>query len=202
MANEKSNADAVKKDSGEGFLAVQDMTCKPPDGIRVHDIPVFNEKGDMVDVKAVKCVYDKRTKVPKNIGLQFLKYKTFVVSIVSDDPAKDGKVLKPLDIHEGGDGGLKLADNEIVANYDELSSEALFRRCHILPKSEGIDEDSTREGMIAFLKKSRAELAAKSVTATAGDVKAKMQGGELSGQLSEGEITSLVSDSPLLSRAA
>lgn len=182
-----------KKDDDANFLCVQDTTVKV-DAIRVHDIPVFGDGGEIVQTIQVKCQHGSRTKVAKNIGLQFLKHDTFIVSTM------DGRVLKPLKLHEGGDGGLKLAENETVANYDELSDEALFRRCHILPASEDVAEDTPREDMIAFIKMARKKSAPAAVPQVNAEVTAKMTGGELGGQLDAGSISKLVTDSPLLSQ--
>lgn len=188
----KDKKDAAHNDN---FLCVQDTTAKP-DAPRIHDVPVFDENGVIVQTVSVKCEYNKRTKVAKNIGLQFLKHKTFLVSTM------DGRVLKPLELHEGGDGGLKLAENEVVANFDELSEQALYRRCHILPNSDGIEEDSPREDMVDFIKAARKRAAPASVPTSASEVAARMTGGELGGQMDASSVSKLVTDSPLLSSKA
>lgn len=192
---------ALPADDESNFLCVQDTTAKP--GVpRIHDIPVFDENGQVIDNVSVKCEYNSRTKVRKNIGLQFLKHKTFIVSTFSKDPAKDGRVLKPLELHEGGHGGLKLADNEIVANYDELSDEALFRRCHVLPSSESIEEESERADMIAFLKDARKKALATTSGIATPELLAKLNTDILGGGMTPSEISKLVTDSPLLQNRA
>lgn len=116
-------------------------------GPRTHDIPTQMLDGEVVRTKAYHLNSDTPTPMPPEHAMFFLKDPGFLVM------DGDGKEVSPVPIREGGTGGFQLGENEVLATYEELSKEALFKRCKVLAGSEHIKETRTpKEDMIAFLK--------------------------------------------------
>ena len=116
-------------------------------GPRKHEIPIkVDASGEVIMTRTYSIESEKPTLMDPEHAMFFLKDPAF---IVTND---EGTQVKPVVQHDGGIGGFKLGDNEVIAQYDELSKEALFKRCKILVGAEHIKETRTpKEDMIAFL---------------------------------------------------
>ena len=117
-------------------------------GPRRHEIPVkVTPQGEVLMTRTYILDAEKPCEMEQEHAMFFLKDDAFVVC----DPA--GNHIKPVKARDGGMGGFELGENEVLAQYDELSKEALFKRCKILVGSEHIKETATKkEDMIVFLK--------------------------------------------------
>lgn len=115
---------------------------------RFHDIPTkINEHGEVIMTKSYALSADTPTNMPEDHARMFLTDSAFIV--LNDK----GDHITPVIKREGGMGNFKLGENELIAEYDEISKEALFKRCKILAGSDNIKERLTpKEEMITFLK--------------------------------------------------
>jgi hypothetical protein len=82
----------------------------------------------------------------------------------------------------------KLAEDEVVAKYDELSTEALYRRVKILPGSEGIEEID-RDKMVAFMVTWRRQR--QGMSSGERELATMMAQGQLDGALSDSELETM-----------
>lgn len=115
-------------------------------GPRAHEVPTRTEAdGTVLWTKAYLLSADKPTEMPEEHAMMFLKDPAFQVY--------DGEtLLKPLISKEGGLGGFQLGEDEVIATFDELSKEALYRRCKVMAGSVEITAKTKPEEMVAFLK--------------------------------------------------
>ena len=114
-------------------------------GPRKHEIPTKTDTdGTVLVTKTYSLSAEVPTEMEEAHAMFFLRDPSFQVY--------QGEVLlKPLVVREGGLGGFKLNEGEVIATYDELSKDALYRRCKVLTGSEGITAKSKPEEMIAFI---------------------------------------------------
>jgi hypothetical protein len=118
-------------------------------GPRHHEIPIkTGMSGEVLMTRTYKLESDKPLPMEPEHAMFFLKDPSFVVV------NQAGEIVTPVPVNkEGGIGGFQLGENEVIASYDEVSKEALYKRCKIIPGSEHIKETRTpKEEMIAFLK--------------------------------------------------
>lgn len=117
-------------------------------GPRLHEIPIkMDDVGEVILTKPYRLDAEVPTQMEENHAMFFLKDQAFIVR----NPK--GEHIKPVVKREGGMGGFRLDENEVIAEYEELSKEALYKRCKVLAGSEGIKETRTpKEEMVAFLK--------------------------------------------------
>ena len=136
------NAPEIKND----LWTVLDTNAKTSP--RLHEIPIkMDDAGEVILTKPYRLDAEVPTQMEENHAMFFLKDQAFIVR----NPK--GEHIRPVVKREGGMGGFRLGENEVIAQYDELSKEALFKRCKILVGSDHIKETRTpKEEMIAFLK--------------------------------------------------
>ena len=107
---------------------------------RFHDVP------DGAGIKRYALTANEATEMPMDHALKFLRDPAFIVKNAK------GEIIKPLaskDVatHVPVPGGF------VLAEWEELSKEALYVRCKVLPGSENIKETKTPKAqMIEFLK--------------------------------------------------
>ena len=117
-------------------------------GPRSHEIPIkTGMSGEVLMTRTYKLESDKPHAMEAEHAMFFLKDASFVVL------NQAGEIVTPVPVKDGGLGGFQLGENEVIATYDEVSKEALYKRCKIIPGSEHIKETRTpKEEMITFLK--------------------------------------------------
>lgn len=117
---------------------------------RYHQIPTaFDSNRKPVSFKQYELSANEETEMPLDHALFFLGSESFIV--------KDGtkKVLKPLASQEQATH-VTIPDNFVLAEYSELTRDALVARCKVLPGSEHIHVKKTSvDELISFLKSSR-----------------------------------------------
>jgi predicted peroxiredoxin len=115
---------------------------------RIHEIPIkTDDSGEVVITKSYTLNADTATAMDEEHAMFFLKDPAFIVC------NEKGDRVEPVTKREGGTGGFELGADEVIASYEELSKEALFKRCKVIAGSEYIKETRTAKGdMIAFLK--------------------------------------------------
>jgi FAD/FMN-containing dehydrogenase len=65
---------------------------------------------------------------------------------------ENGKQIRPRSTGTGQSGSAQsLASDEVVANLNELTTEALAKRCQALPGGSKYHSKSGKDGMIAFI---------------------------------------------------
>lgn len=140
-----TGATAPKKDTKPAHLLVLDSTAT--EGPRTHE--------QIVDKIVTPYTFErgKPLRLPYAVAAKFLQHDAF--KCVNEE----GKIIawqrRPRQPEELGAGErLKLADNETIARYDELSSAALFQRAVELPGGERFakaGQRPERTDMIAFI---------------------------------------------------
>lgn len=175
MANETADLGSAEI----GFVI--DSNARPGE-VRSHEIIVQMVEGQEPVTRFYNLRSDERTKMPMDHAMQFLRDKAFQVF----DAA--GNLIKPVPVTDRTDGKLVLGDDQVVAEYDELSREALWKRVKALPGSDKIGKASGNDTLIAFLK-----AAAKRPTGIS-------RGSE--GVKTDGDIPGLVPESQILKKAA
>jgi len=120
---------------------------------RVHEIMLEGAK------RQFYFQYGQGTKMPRAAGMKFLASGFDVREI-------EGKIIKAApkgpDIHSTE--RFVLGAEQVVANYDELTSEALLKRVNATYGGDGFSSQSQRSEMVAFLlahrRKEAAEISA------------------------------------------
>jgi len=88
---------------------------------------------------------DKRVPMPMEHAMKFLKEKAFHVF------GSDGRRIEPITQIDPSKPLSQLADHEVIANLNELSRDALFRRVKVIPGSEDISHNAKADELVAFL---------------------------------------------------
>lgn len=117
-------------------------------GPRRHDVIVkMLDNGDAV-TRGYSLGADKPTEMPEAHAMQFLRDPAFHVFDA------DGKKVDPVPTTKtGAEANVNLSENELVATYDELSREAIWKRAKILAGSEDFHQKTPTVDLIDFLKK-------------------------------------------------
>lgn len=113
---------------------------------RQHDIiESTDEKGNPTAIKRYALSAATPTEMPFEHALKFLRDPGFVVR----DAA--GKILKPMKNREQTTG-VVIPEGFVLAEWDELSKEALYLRCKVAPGSERLHPMKThKDDLIKFL---------------------------------------------------
>lgn len=121
-------------------------TLAPIGKPRCHEFIVGRDTDGSPMIKPFELHSDKPTLMPYEVAMVLLKDKAFVVLDEND------KRIEPIPVEkDGGLGGLVLKPGETIAHFSELSREALFKRCKVLPGADVITEKSKPEQMVQFL---------------------------------------------------
>ena len=119
-----------------GFVVDTNAVLAP----RFHDVP------DGAALKRYALKADEPTEMPLDHALKFLRDPAFIVKNAK------GEVIKPLASKEKTTH-IQVPEGFVLAEWEELSKEALYVRCKVLPGSEDIKETKTPKAqMIEFLK--------------------------------------------------
>lgn len=151
---------------------------------RKHEVIVrMHDNGQEPEVETYSLWSDKATKMPMEHAMRFLSDPSFkVVNPAGGRVAYVPKVdpSKPIS---------KLADDELVVKYEELSRESLFRRVKVLPGSEDVKENASPKELAAFLVAWRKRMAGM----TEGDrrVAEAMQSGNLGGAMTDEQLETM-----------
>ncbi len=152
-----SRAVAAQDNQGEAqaqapnVLFVWDTTAALG-AVRNHDVIMSKNKvTGAVLTRTYGLASDKACKMPAEHALQFLRDKAFVVSTVEDLDTRDANRVQPVKQRVEKVNVLTLSENETIAEWGELSTEALVRRAHAFPADEKPDVKASRAELIAFL---------------------------------------------------
>lgn len=118
--------------------------------------------------------------MPMDHAMKFLRDPQFKVV------SPKGHRIMPVPVEDHTKPVTKLGEDQLVANYNELSKEALFRRVKIVPGSEDITDRSTVAEMAEFMVAWRKRL--RGMTQKDQQLAEMMSGGQLDGGLTEGEL--------------
>lgn len=130
-------------------LYVRDMNARL-DEQRVHSITIRVYENGEVETKEYALSSRKRVKMPASHAMQFLRDESFEVT------NEKGTRLKPVEKTPEVDTRVILKPGECVAKYEELTDDALFRRCMATPGAVSEMEGDTppdRSRMVVFLQK-------------------------------------------------
>ncbi len=134
---------------GEKEVNVFDLN-QTGDGPRKHDVVIRSDRdGRVLETKTYELWRIKGTVMPIDHGIKFLKDASFKVETMTGIP------LTPLRESQTNNNAVKLADDEVVATYTELTEEALYKRCKVMAGSEELDGNSGRDAMIQFMRRRR-----------------------------------------------
>lgn len=146
--------------------------------------------------KTYELSADVGTPMPMDHALMFLTDRAFEVT------DSDGDIMQPPPKADENNGAFELPPHQTIANWDELSKPALYKRCKVLPGSHDLKPTASAEAMVAFLQEHRKN-AKRGAGMPDADVVARMNEGQLDGQLDAAATNALFGgDSPVLSRVA
>jgi hypothetical protein len=149
---------------------------------RKHDVITKLYEDAEPDIKTYALYSDKPCEMPMEHAMRFLVDGSFRVL------SPTGKRIMPVAKLDVSKPISKLAEDEVVAKYDELSTEALYRRVKILPGSEGIEEID-RDKMVAFMVTWRRQL--QGMSSGERELATMMAQGQLDGALSDSELETM-----------
>lgn len=134
-------------------LYVMDTTAQPPNVKRSHEM--------IVDDKGTRKSFTFEQGVPlalePSIALKFLKHEAFKRTNEKGEPLPFKRLPKQPEELQAGEK-LVLADDQTIANYDELSTHALQHRVLEMPGTQRFAGDKpSRPEMIAFLVSAKAK---------------------------------------------
>ena len=181
-----------KKEEKQPMYRVYDMTAKDGE-VRKHEIIVKQyPDGREPDLKTYGLKSDSPTEMPVDHAMKFLVDPAFKVERANGEritpPPKYDPSL-PLSV------GL----DQTIANFDELSKAALYKRCKVLAGSDDININSPVNAMCDFLIAHRRKQVQGNLSDAEQALLARMQGGELGGQVGEAELNKMFGEkSPLV----
>lgn len=123
---------------------------------RLHDvITKMYEDGSEPVILTYRLYGDSRkgTPMPQDHAYKFLCDPAFKVI------GPNGNRLMPIAKFDPSKPLTELKEDEIIAKYNELSRESLFRRVKLLPGSEVVRQNATVEELAEFMVKWRQKLA-------------------------------------------
>lgn len=120
------------------------------DKARVHQVPIATHP----ETKEVLAVHDyslfsnptQAVEMPEDHAMFFTKDSAFIVM------DHDGNRIEPVVVKDVGVGRIILDENELVAQYEELTQDALYKRCKVVAGSSDISKKTPKKDMITFLK--------------------------------------------------
>lgn len=123
------------------MLQVTDTNANAAYPLRKHD--VLNDDGS---VTTYEFCYGAATKMPLHHGMKFLVDDAFIVT------DEKGHRIDPRPKRaQEQEAALALKPGQVVADLEELTVDALFVRCQMLPGSEGMKKNTKKGDMIEFL---------------------------------------------------
>ena len=131
-------------------LMVKDLTATADNPSRTHELIIGGR------IEKFIFAYGEYLVLPFNTAIRFSQNPGFVVE------HKDGRSFEapPSDVDERSETPkIELADDEVIARFDELTKPALVLRAQLLPGGEDITDRIGKGDVIEFLKQER--LAAK-----------------------------------------
>lgn len=128
----------------EEFGFVRDTLARHGES-RAHEVIVQTFPDAPPLTKVYNLRSDQSTQMPLDHAMKFLVDKAFVVE------DSQGNVIKPVAKRDDS-LPLRLGENEVVAEYEELSRPALWKRAKVMPGSESLKKTATDEDLIAFLR--------------------------------------------------
>ncbi|MRR49369.1 MAG: hypothetical protein EG825_00400 [Rhodocyclaceae bacterium] len=163
----------------KGFVV--DTNARPGES-RAHEVIIREVTGQDPITKIYRLNSETPTEMPLDHAMKFLRDKAFLVT------TSGGEVIKPVVKRDQADVTFQLGENELIAEYSELSREALWKRVKMLPGSESIGKASGNETLIAFIKeKTRRDVGV-------------ARGSE--GVIGQDDVSDFMEDSPLVKKAA
>jgi hypothetical protein len=133
---------------GTKMWTVYDSNAKLGE-IRHHEIMIRQIPGHPPETKTFGLSSTEPCEMTSDDARKFLKDRAFIVI--------NEKGVRQEVIEERDDGTIKLSANEIIAEYQELTKEALFNRVKMCANSAHIKYgDTEKDEMIAFLRNERA----------------------------------------------
>jgi hypothetical protein len=160
---------------------VMDMNARPGE-TRIHEIIIKEIDGGEPITKMYRLNSETPVEMPMDHALKFLSDKAFVVT------SKGGDLIKPVKRRDPSQPVVKLEADEVIAEYSELSRDALWKRAKVLPGSDKIGKASSNETLIEFIK------------AKTADQPGTARGSE--GIIPEENVSDFMQDSPLLAKKA
>lgn len=142
------SADAPKAKPGVYF--VKDTNAKP-NKVRQHKIITAMHMADdgatvvIDDFQLYNLSSSIPCEMPEAHALQFLKDESFIVT------DSNGVRIKPVIKKDTDVGKIVLEDDELIAKYDELTQESLYKRCKIIPGTEHIKKNTRKGDLIEHL---------------------------------------------------
>ena len=120
-------------------LQVVDSTAGANSPAREHEIQVGDGRRVVYSFK-----HQSPVRMPFDHAMRFRPMDSFIVLDDEGERYEPNPVTPP-------DAEIELAEDEVVARYEELTAEALFARAKELPGSDDLKRNSQKTEIIAFL---------------------------------------------------
>lgn len=131
-------------------LFVWDTTAAPGQ-IRTHEVIVKKDSKGRIATKSYSLSNDKACEMPAPHALQFLRDDAFVVAATPELEQRDEQRIRPVKARTEHVNVIALSENETIAEWSELSDEALVRRAHAFPTADKPGVEASRAELIVFL---------------------------------------------------
>lgn len=163
----------------ERMVDVTDTTATPRYPKRIHEI--------VADGRIVEHTFrfgKEPTRMPYAHGMKFLHIPSFEVRHL------DGTLIPPLpNLAEQGNGVLALRASQVIAELDELSEEALVRRCNAISGGERMLVSNGKDSLVRFLL--NREIRKREAAASKEDAETDVGGATMSNEPAAGAMDSL-----------
>lgn len=132
-------------------LFVWDSTA-PPGAVRIHEVIIArNKKTGKVATKSYSLSSDTPCGMAPEHALQFLRDEAFIVSASDDIDLRDQQRIRPVKARVGNVNIIALSENETIAEWNELTDDALVRRAMAFPSGDKPDVNASRDELVEFL---------------------------------------------------
>lgn len=121
-------------------LFVQDLNCSPRYPQRQHEIPMAGGHIELIDFK-----HGQKVKLPFGVAMRFTRDPSFRIT------DKEGNIFDPAPKLVDTSLPLQIAVNECVAEFRDLTQEALLRRAVVEIGGEKMTGRTPKKDIIAFL---------------------------------------------------
>lgn len=189
METEKDKA--PKKEAKAEVYKVFD--AKAGDKGRTHEIIVKKyTDGREPEIKPYTLFAHTAVEMPADHAMKFLIDPTFRVE------RSNGQRITPPPKYDPS-LPLTVGEDQTIANFDELSKTALYKRAKLIAGSENLTVNSSIDELVDFLKAQRRKTMRGDLTDRERELLEKLTVGELDGQLGGAAVSKLFGeDSPLV----
>lgn len=149
-SREVERASAPTPSPTRSVLYVYDTTAAPQ-ATRIHDVIAKKDARGQILTKSYPLSNEKPCEMPAAHALQFLRDDAFIVCTDPVPEEREESRLRPVKARSENVNVIALTENETIADWSELSDEALVRRAHAFPSADKPNDGASRAELVVFL---------------------------------------------------